>query len=159
MREIKYGAIPTVFDGVQYRSRLEARVACFLKLHGYWFDYEPFELEGNYIPDFICELPLGTVLVECKPAIRPQEFRRPCRKITKSGWVGPALVIGSQLSLAPDGRGDLTLFGSTDAEQGGWSRVGRERWPASWGAYPFYDCFDKWVTSGNFVQWKKPVSG
>ncbi len=154
-REIRYGAIPTIFDGVQYRSRLESRVACFLKLHGFWFDYEPFELE-NYIPDFICELPFGTVLLECKPAVRPVEFRKPCRKITKSGWVGPALVIGSQLYLTDDGHADITLYGSTHAEEGGWTRVGRGRWPASWGAYPF-DSFSAWIEAGNQVQWKKPV--
>jgi hypothetical protein len=156
MKEIKYGTIPTAYRGIQMRSRLEARTAAFLDSYALGWAYEPIDLK-RYIPDFLVEFPFGTTLLECKPAINATEFKAPCRKITRSGWMGPALVIGSQLLLGPDDRADLTLFGSLSAEDGGWSRVGRDRWPAPWGDYPFTWVFDAWVAAGNLVQWKPPV--
>lgn len=44
-------AIPTVYNGVQFRSRLEARWAAFFDLCGWRWDYEPLDLNG-WIPDF-----------------------------------------------------------------------------------------------------------
>lgn len=44
------GATPTIVDGVQYRSKLEARCAQILKENNIPFEYEPFKLE--YIPKF-----------------------------------------------------------------------------------------------------------
>lgn len=46
-----FAAIPTMYAGVQFRSRLEARWAAFFDLVGWKWEYEPFDLEG-YIPDF-----------------------------------------------------------------------------------------------------------
>lgn len=137
------------------RSRLEARVCHFLESYGLQFSYEPLDLR-DYIPDFLVEFPFGICLLECKPAITAAEFKPACRKVTRSGWVGPAIVLGSQLSLAPDDRADLTMYGSCNAEDGEWSRVGRGRWPADWGDYVFEDCFDNWIKAGNSVQWKAP---
>jgi hypothetical protein len=154
-REMSYGAIPTAYRGIQFRSRLEARICCFLDQYNLVWDYEPLDLK-NYIPDLIVDLPFGICLLECKPAIKPAEFKPACRKITRSGWVGPAIVLGSQLSLAPDDRADLTMFGSCQAENGDWSRVGRGRWPASWGEYVFPEAFDNWIKAGNQVQWSPP---
>lgn len=48
-RKIK-GATPTIVDGVQYRSKLEARCAQILKENNISFEYEPFKIE--YIPKF-----------------------------------------------------------------------------------------------------------
>lgn len=48
-RKIK-GATPTIVDGVQYRSKLEARCAQILKENNIPFEYEPFKIE--YIPKF-----------------------------------------------------------------------------------------------------------
>jgi hypothetical protein len=159
VKEIKYGAIPTIYKKIQFRSRLEARFACFLDSYGLVWDYEPLELR-KYVPDFVVDFEFGPTLVELKPAVRPLEFKPACRKITRSGWTGPALVVGSQLSLAPDDRADLTMFGSLAAEDGEWSRVGRERWPADWLEYPFMDgLFDRWVAAGNATQWNPPSSG
>lgn len=156
MREIKYSAIPTVYKGITMRSRLEARVGAFLDSYNLLWAYEPLDLK-NYIPDILVEFSFGPCLLECKPAVHAREFKAPCRKITRSGWAGPALVIGSQLLLAPDDRADLTLFGSVEAEEGGWSRVGRGRWPASWGEYPFDSVFENWQTAGGSSMWKKPT--
>ncbi len=152
-KEISYGAIPTVYKGILMRSRLEARVACFLDAYNLVWDYEPIDLKG-YIPDMIVEMPFGICLLECKPAVKAAEFRPACRKITRSGWAGPAIVIGSQLALAPDDRADLTMYGSLSAEHGEWSPVGRCHWPAAWGSeYPFVDAFSEWVTAGNVTRW------
>lgn len=60
-----YAAIPTLYEGVQYRSRLEAKWAAFFDLLGWQHQYEPFDLNG-WIPDFL--LPgKCPVLVEVKP--------------------------------------------------------------------------------------------
>ena len=155
-KEMRYSAIPTIWGGVQYRSKLEARIACFLTSYGYHFDYESLELD-RYLPDFVIEMPFGPTLLEVKPAVLATEFKKPCRKITKSGWIGPALVIGSQLCKASDGFSDLTLYGSLAAEDGGWSRVGRGRWPGEWGEYVFGEAVSlNWINAGNEVQWRKP---
>lgn len=152
MREIQYGAIPTVYNHVLYRSRLEARISALLDLTGLRFDYEPFELR-KYIPDYVVEMPFGPCLLECKPAVLAHEFKDACRRITKSGWAGPALVIGSGLSQAPDNFVDLTLFGTTHAEKGRWVQVGRGRWPGDWGTYPFDDVWKNWAAAGTLTRW------
>lgn len=64
-------AIPTLYNGVQFRSRLEARWASFFDACGWPWQYEPLDLNG-WIPDFL----LGDhkpVLVEVKPAHNPTE--------------------------------------------------------------------------------------
>lgn len=45
-------AIPTVYKSVKFRSRLEARWACFFDLLGWPWAYEAVDLDG-WIPDFI----------------------------------------------------------------------------------------------------------
>ena len=44
-------AHPTMYNGVQYRSRLEARWAAFFDLIGWKHEYEPIDLPG-WSPDF-----------------------------------------------------------------------------------------------------------
>ena len=57
-----------MFNGWQYRSRLEARWAAFLSLCGWKHGYEPLDLNG-WIPDFaIWGQEANTVWVEVKPA-------------------------------------------------------------------------------------------
>ena len=61
-------AIDTVFDGHRFRSRLEARWACFYKALEIPYEYEPqgFALAaGNYLPDFW--LPRQQCWIEIKP--------------------------------------------------------------------------------------------
>lgn len=72
--EYAIAAIPTVYRGRRYRSRLEARWAAFFDLLGWEASYEPFDLFG-WIPDFLLSgLPYRhnaanrrKVLVEVKP--------------------------------------------------------------------------------------------
>lgn len=60
-------AIPTKFNGVEFRSRLEARWAAFFDLCGWEWEYEPFDLDG-WTPDFsIKKYKGGRVLIEVKP--------------------------------------------------------------------------------------------
>jgi hypothetical protein len=50
--EYTIAAIPTVYRGRRYRSRLEARWAAFFDLLGWQHEYEPFDL-GKWSPDFL----------------------------------------------------------------------------------------------------------
>ena len=68
-------AIPTMYRGRLYRSRLEARWAAFFDLLGWQHEYEPFDLAG-WIPDFLLRgigrrrdgtEYVNNVLVEVKP--------------------------------------------------------------------------------------------
>ncbi len=54
---MRYG-IPTKYNGVQFRSRLEATYAAFFDLVGWRWDYEPVDLDG-WIPDFWIRIPCG----------------------------------------------------------------------------------------------------
>ena len=67
MSEIK--AIETEYNGILFRSRLEARWAVFFDAAGVKYEYEPysFMLDGiGYVPDFY--LPDYELYVEAKPA-------------------------------------------------------------------------------------------
>lgn len=48
---LKYAAIPTMYKGIQMRSRLEAKWAAMFDLLGWTWEYEPLDLNG-WIPDF-----------------------------------------------------------------------------------------------------------
>lgn len=59
-------AHPTVYNDVQFRSRLEARWAAFFDILGWRWAYEPTELDG-WIPDFEIYGAANTILCEVKP--------------------------------------------------------------------------------------------
>ena len=68
MRKIK--AIPTKYNGVEFRSRLEARWAVWFDRMGIAWQYEPegFNVCGEaYLPDFRLPDVFGGVYVEIKP--------------------------------------------------------------------------------------------
>lgn len=58
-------AKPTRYDGVLYRSRLEARWAAFFDFMGYEFEYEP-EPFTTWSPDFLLQA-IGGIYLEIKP--------------------------------------------------------------------------------------------
>jgi len=64
-------AIPTHYAGLQFRSRLEARWACFFDQLGIRWDYEPIDLPGM-IPDFV--LPDLGFMLEVKPTYDVSEL-------------------------------------------------------------------------------------
>jgi hypothetical protein len=51
---VRIANIPTIYNGVQFRSRLEAKWAAFFDLLGWHWHYEPLDLDG-WIPDFLIE--------------------------------------------------------------------------------------------------------
>lgn len=59
-------AIPTRYNGVNFRSRLEAKWAAFFDLLGWRWDYEPVDFPG-WIPDFVIYGKRNPVYVEVKP--------------------------------------------------------------------------------------------
>ena len=64
MADYTIAAIPTLYRGRMYRSRLEARWAAFFDRLGWAYEYEPFDL-GSWSPDFL--LIRHNVMVEVKP--------------------------------------------------------------------------------------------
>jgi hypothetical protein len=65
-------SIPTTYNGIRFRSRLEARWAYFFDLIGWKWEYEPYDLNG-WLPDFVIH---GNedILVEVKPIDDIDEF-------------------------------------------------------------------------------------
>ena len=96
-------AIPTMYAGTQFRSRLEAKWAAFFDLIGWPWEYEPLDLDG-YIPDFVVGFSTP-LLVEVKPLLgdpnnwnaRDEQGRDAIQKIAHSGWVGESLLVGAAL--------------------------------------------------------------
>lgn len=89
--------IQTFYNGLTFRSMLEARWFAFFELLGVVALYEPFELTG-YIPDFT--LQETDLLVEAKPI---SNYRADCadhfQKIVRSGWTKNSLVVGGLWTL------------------------------------------------------------
>lgn len=88
-------AIKTTYDGINFRSRLEAKWAAFFQMLGWPFEYEPFDLDG-YIPDFVLKFH-KPLLVEVKPEIVFGKLGQYVEKIIRSGWEGEALIVGATL--------------------------------------------------------------
>lgn len=66
-------AIPTVYNGLQFRSRLEATWAAFFDALGWPWEYEPAMFEGpGWTPDFW--VPSQNLLVEVKPVRALQDW-------------------------------------------------------------------------------------
>ncbi len=79
-------AHPTMYSGVRFRSRLEARWAAFFDLIEWKWEYEPIDLPG-WSPDFRVEFSCGhsecgpthSLLVEVKPYRSIEDFAgHPC---------------------------------------------------------------------------------
>jgi hypothetical protein len=109
--------IPTKYDGVVFRSRLEARWAAFFDRVQWPWEYEALELRG-YLPDFILRFPHAPILAEVKPALTLDGLRVATKKIDRSGWQGEALVLGARFDEFMQ-----ILFGEIDAAPDGFSRV------------------------------------
>lgn len=90
-------AKPTVYKGIKFRSRLEARWAAMFDQLGWTWEYEP-EIDGAYIPDFLLH---GTgdrrVYVEVKPLeIFLADPSRVSRKAEAALRGSGLLVVGNQ---------------------------------------------------------------
>ena len=87
-------AIPTTYNGVRFRSRLEARYAAFFDDLELEWAYEPLELSG-WIPDFSLVSMSGRYeLVEIKPAHTLRELSEFFTKIEQSGTREQVVLYG-----------------------------------------------------------------
>lgn len=89
-------AIPTKYDGIEYRSRLEARWAAFMRNIGWDIVYEPFDGDG-YIPDFLVQGD-APLLVEVKPAVTQKDYEAAVPKAEKGlaqHWQHDILIVGA----------------------------------------------------------------
>lgn len=128
----RYAAHPTTYKGVLFRSRLEARWACYFDQRGWTWVYEPFDLHG-YSPDFslVHDTAKG-VLIEVKPATKLGQLSAPIGKIMRAGWTGPWMVVGADPDICMVGHG----------RHGGHRR------------YLGTEAPDAWATACNITQWK-----
>ena len=88
-------AIPTVYNGIEFRSRLEAKWAVVFDRLGWEYEYEPIDLMG-YIPDFVLPWRFGPTIVEIKPEMDFDSLRDHTAKIERSGWDGEAMILGGR---------------------------------------------------------------
>lgn len=116
--EYTIAAIPTVYRGRQYRSRLEAKWAAFFDLVGWQHEYEPFDL-GEWSPDFL--LPELNALIEVKPITElDDELFARMRRASQAKLVaeedeepmGPAIVLLGVAPVKQVGRCQLGWWGS-----------------------------------------------
>lgn len=105
---MEYGiaARPTLYRGVQFRSRLEANWAAFFDSVQWYWTYEPFDCCG-WVPDFAISSkdrigkPTRPVLVEVKPVeVFPDEV---AEKIDAAEMEHEVLILGHNL-LNHEGR-------------------------------------------------------
>ena len=108
-------AIPIKIDGIQFRSKLEARWYLFMKKLGWKIIYEP-EIEGlnNWIPDFLIIGKDRKTLVDVKPIDTEDDWEKhPDRtRIEESGIKNlpeyELLILGTNLQL--DGKNHMGVF-------------------------------------------------
>lgn len=168
-------SIPTLYQGIRMRSRLEARWAAMFGKLGWQWHYEPIEL-NFYIPDFLVTsgLSMGDTVVECKPFLPSERTTQTATltKLVRSGWQGPMLLLGAVVQ--PDGL--CGLYRAPGAA--GWADaylrwVAHEAWPMEpvsdgdghWdvtspeggAALPFRLSM-AWHAAGNEVQWRPSAS-
>ena len=89
-------AIPTIYSGIQMRSRLEAQWAAFFDHMGWKWEYEPVDLKG-WIPDFLLRTQSRVYYVEVKPITSRSEFDKYWPKIAKANPNHAVLLVGVKL--------------------------------------------------------------
>jgi hypothetical protein len=101
MSEGDIRAIPTTYGGIEFRSRLEAKWACFFDLICWPWEYEPIDLDG-YIPDFVIKADSHPIFVEIKPALSTQELRAMGQKAREATLGKRLLVLGASDRFTDD---------------------------------------------------------
>lgn len=167
--------IPTKYQGILFRSRLEATWAAFFDLCGWRWEYEPFDLQG-YIPDFLLH---GAVpaIVDVKPLVNLSEYHVRAKELDRVCGGHEVLIVGCGLYGSSDRIGLLTDLCGWDA---GWedgalmtcSHCGRHSYYHTVGSFQsrvcghgdgdhylgaFYEASDFWAQAKNAVQWRAPV--
>lgn len=145
-------AHPTKYNGVQFRSRLEARWAAFFDLAGWDWEYEPIDLVG-WSPDFRLTIPCPhsecngshTLLVEVKPYFSLEDFNgHPCMDYPFGGLGEDGIPADSSACFGENPR--VTQWVMAHGAGGGAYSV------ETWGSM---DADDLWKQAGNIVQWHK----
>jgi len=94
--------LPTLYCGITYRSRKEARFAVALTVMGIPFNYENMSFRrpdgGNYLPDFF--LPRQQLYVELKPQLPHLEEERKCEEMSEKGY-RIVLIYGENIECPP----------------------------------------------------------
>lgn len=114
-------AIPTQYNGVSFRSRLEARWAMFFDLVSLSWEYEPEAFNDGkgtlYLPDFW--LPEPELFVEIKPTVdclsdAREKLMTACSARSSCGFVfagSPLCMNGRFVGLSDTESGGGTYFG------------------------------------------------
>ena len=109
--EERIQAIPTTYNGINFRSRLEAKWARFFDMAEWRWEYEPEDF-GGYIPDFVL-LGHTKIYVEVKPTYSSEEVRHKCSKAaTLSDAVGRVLCLGATIGYREDQITSNQCYGS-----------------------------------------------
>jgi hypothetical protein len=140
-------AHPTMYKGIQFRSRLEARWAAFFDLVGWFWEYEPVDLEG-WTPDFrlkistsnengkVCPFPTE-FLIEIKPYDGVERFKdHIMTKYAEHFFETSLFTYATGLGNSPDVCTDISL-----------ARCFKEHTE---------DCRQHWTNAGNTVMYLKP---
>ncbi len=139
-------AKPTRYNGVECRSRLEARWAAFFDLCRWRWDYEPIDLQG-WSPDFLIHAPTCKVLVEVKPVDADQCKIDPSYQKAKAHWQKSQVLL---LGLAPrDAAGAMSIGILLDAPFGA-----TYEWADLHEFFCRSDALEVWREAGNTVQWQ-----
>lgn len=138
-------AIPTVYGGMRYRSRLEARWAAFFDQMGWRHIYEPADLSG-WCPDFQWVTQGSGALVEVKPisAFHRETGRKMLVAARAADYAGALVLIGVAPFVCSERPGKLAIGWIGSIEWGGW-RVAVSRYD---------DIADRWARACNAVQWR-----
>lgn len=139
-------AHPTKYNGVQYRSRLEARWAAFFDLIGWQHEYEPIDLPG-WSPDFRVVFPSTVnahvgineydLFAEVKPYYDLKQFNGHASCAYMNLESSGAVQLGANPEVA------RAWFNSGNGWDGLWNLIGH--WPDGYSRL--------WSQAGNAVQW------
>lgn len=176
--------IETCYRGINFRSRLESRWACFFDECGWRWTYEPFDLPG-WIPDFQIE---GRILAEVKPFTVGDEWKSEAASIGRSlrrsgrkdevallgvsprfgdreadaygtvflGWITDEAGEVDSAALMFDGETRTTDVSAVNGRRG--DRLGLVNAPK--GKFirrpmPEVNAYDKWTESCNSTRWNR----
>lgn len=90
-------AIPTNFNEVLYRSRLEARWAMFFEDIGVETFYEPWDIGGGYVPDFFLHNLFfnGMCIAEIKPMTPNDDYIKYLKSVRIPGKSDFLIFVGN----------------------------------------------------------------
>ena len=153
-------AIETRYNGVNFRSRLEAKWAAMFDLVGWRWTYEPRDFNG-WIPDFVVHA-WREIYVEVKPVNDfPKEV---AAKMERSGCDARMMIVGDCVPLF----GNTSLFGWYCVPDSGFEVVGfspgddqcfrgaRFGFMEEWGYHANADeVVALWREAGNRTRWNR----